>query len=200
MSTLLRHKSLLIRFLSLLGLGGVIFLAFWILSYYLLPEGVLRGRTAAAVLAGEEAASSLLLEFLRIVLLNTFMMVVIVMANRILIIKGFPLGYFPPLVLSAIYAVTLGTNSFSMPLPARMAPSLGVLLRSGPYEITSYLLMAASTYALPTYTFVNLIPPESEAIQPSPRFMENVSWPGFALAVLLMVGANLWEAYQIISY
>ena len=127
MSKWIRHQSLL----TLLGLGVVIFLAFWILSYYLLPEGVLRGRTASAALSGEEAAGSLLPEFLRIVLLNTFMMALVVAANRLLIIKGFPLGYFPPLVLSAMYAVTLGTNSFSMPLPARMAPSLEVLLRSG---------------------------------------------------------------------
>jgi len=196
----LRHESLLIRFLALLGLGSVIFLVFWILSYYLLPEGVLRGRTAAAALAGEQAASSLFREFLRIVLLNTFMMAVVILANRILIINGFPLGYFPPLVLSAMYAVTLGTNSFSMPLPARMAPSLGVFLRSGPYEIISYLLMAAATYALPTYRFLNLIPPDSEPIQPAPVFRKNVSWLGFTMALLIMIGANFWEALQIMAY
>ena len=188
------------RLLTLLGLGVVIFLAFWIFSYYLLPEGVLHSRTASAALSGEKAAVSLLPEFLRIVLLNTFMMALVVAANRLLIIKGFYLGYFPPLVLSTMYAVTLGTNSFSMPLPARMAPSLEVLLRSGSYEIASYFLMAASTYTLPTYKFLNLIPPDSEQIQPTPKFKENVSWLGFVLALLLMIGANLWEALQIMVY
>jgi hypothetical protein len=124
------------RFLILLGLGVVIFLAFWILSYYLLPEGVLYGRTTSAALSGEEAAGSLLLGFLRIVLLNTFMMALVVAANRLLIIKVFHLGYFPPLVLSTIYAVILETNSFSMPFIASLVPSLEVLLRSRSYEIT----------------------------------------------------------------
>jgi len=30
--------------------------------------------------------------------------------------------------------------------------------------------------------------------------MENVSWLGFVLALLLMIGANLWEALQIMVY
>jgi hypothetical protein len=81
-----------------------------------------------------------------------------------------------------------------------MAPSLEVLLRSGPYEIASYFLMAASTYTLPTYKFLNLIPPDSEQIQPTPKFKENVSWLGFVLALLLVIGANLWEALQIMVY
>lgn len=60
--------------------------------------------------------------------------------------------------------------------------------------------MAASTYSLPTYKFINLIPPDSEPIQPIPKFMENVSWLGFVLALLLMIGANFWEALQIMVY
>lgn len=199
MSRLLQHDSFLIRFLSLIGLGAVIFLVLWIFSFYFLPEGILRGRTAAAVLAGEEAADSFLLEFLRIVLLNMFMMVVVVVANRILVIRGFPLGYLPPLLLCAIYAITLGTNSFSIPLPNRMAPTFEVLLRSGPYEIASYILMAVSTRGLSTSEFKRLIPPDSEPIEPTPGFSENINWAGFVLAILLMIGANLWEAYQIVS-
>ncbi|MCD6425189.1 MAG: hypothetical protein J7L35_06750 [Anaerolineales bacterium] len=126
------------------------------------------------------------------------MMALMFAANRLLINKGLSLGYFPLLVLSTMYAVTLGTNSFSMPLPARMAPSIEVLLRSGPYEIASYFLMAASTYSLPTYKFLNLIPPDSEPIQPTPKFMENVYRLGFVVVLLLMIGSNLWEALQII--
>jgi len=199
MSKLLQHDSLLIRFFTLIGLGTVIFLLFWIFSFYLLPDGILRGRTAAAVLAGEEAADSLLFEFLRIVLLNMFMMVIVVVANRTLVIRKFPLGYLPPLLLCAIYAITLGTNSFSIPLPNRMAPSFEVLFRSGPYEIASYILMAASTYALPANEFKKLIPPDSKPIEPTPGFSNNINWAGFALAIVLMIGANLWEAYQIVS-
>lgn len=199
MSRLLQHDSLWIRFFTLLGLGTVIFLALWGFSYYLLPEGILRGRTAAAVLAGEEAAGSFTVEFLRIAFLNMFMLVVVVAANRIIVVYGFPLGYLPPILLSILYAITLGTNSFSIPLPHAMAPTFGVLFRSGPYEIAAYMLIATATYKLPTNIFKRLIPPDSKPIEPPPRFSENVNWTGVALAMLLLIGANLWEAYQIVS-
>jgi len=165
----------------------------------LLPEGILRGRTATAVLAGEDPADSILSEFLRIVFLNMFMIIIVIAANRTLVIHGFPLGYLPPLFMAALYAITLGTNSFSIPLPNRMAPSVEVLFRSGPYEITSYILMAVSTYKLPTNRFKRLIPPDSEPITPTPRFSKNIDWLGFAFAIVLMISANMWEAYQIIS-
>ena len=51
MYRLLRHENLLIRFLALYGLGLVIFLFAWALSYRFLPEGMLRGRSGAAALA-----------------------------------------------------------------------------------------------------------------------------------------------------
>jgi hypothetical protein len=199
MGKLLHHDALWVRFLSLMGLATVVFLVFWAVGYSWLPEGVLRGRSGAAVLAGEEAADTLLAEFLRIALLNLFPIAIVVAANRLLVIQGFPLGYLPPLLWSASYAITLGTNSFSIPLPARMAPSFAVLARSGPYEIAAYVLMAAATYALPTYVAKRLIPPDSEPIEPPPPFWASIDWIGFALALLLLIGASLWEAYKIVS-
>ncbi len=47
----LMHDRLLIRFGTLLGVVMLIFLGTWTVSYVLLPEGLLRGRTAAQVLA-----------------------------------------------------------------------------------------------------------------------------------------------------
>lgn len=199
MKRLILHESLWIRFLSMLGVGVFILLVFWSLSYQFLPEEVLRGRTGAAVLAGAEAAATFLAEFVRIALLNLFMMTMIIIANRLLEINGVPLGYFPPLFLSVIYAITLGTNSFSIPLPRQMPPSFGVLLRSGPYEIAAYILMAVSTYELPIYRFKRLIPPDSEAIEPEPAFTKNVEWLGFILAILILLIANAYEANQIVS-
>jgi hypothetical protein len=95
----------------MMTLGVATLLFFWILSYYLLPEAILRGRTGAAVLAGDEAADTFLAEFARIALLNLFMLMIIVIANRTLKVNEYPLGYFPPLFLSAIYAITLGMSS-----------------------------------------------------------------------------------------
>ena len=58
MKRLLCHKRLYVRFLALFGLGVVLFTLAWTLSYYFLPEGVLRGCTGSAILAGDEAAGS----------------------------------------------------------------------------------------------------------------------------------------------
>jgi hypothetical protein len=60
--------------------------------------------------------------------------------------------------------------------------------------------MVTSTYTLHTYKLLILIPPDPEQIQPTPKFKENVSWLGFVLALLLMIGANLWKALQIMVY
>jgi hypothetical protein len=138
-------------------------------------------------------------EFARIALINLIPIGVAIAANRLLLIDGFPLGYLPPLLWAASYAITLGTNSFTIPMPSRMAPSFRVLTRSGPYEIGAYILMAAATYALPTYRAKRLIPPDSEPIDPTPGWVQSIDWLGFALALLLLLGASLWEAYQIVT-
>ena len=58
MKSLLLHNRLIVRFLALFALVAVLFLLSWTVSYSFLPEGVLRGRTGAAILAGETAAPS----------------------------------------------------------------------------------------------------------------------------------------------
>lgn len=56
MQRLLMHRRLAVRFASLLALGLLILALAWALGYWVLPVGVLRGRNAAAALAGESAA------------------------------------------------------------------------------------------------------------------------------------------------
>ncbi|MEA3375687.1 MAG: hypothetical protein U9R72_05755 [Chloroflexota bacterium] len=193
---LLCHETWYVRSLSLLGLATALFVLAWTLSYYLLPEGILRSRSGAAVLAGEEAAASFALEFLRIAAINLAMMGVVVFANRLLRVQGYPLGYLLPLMS---YAVTLGTNSFSIPLRERMAPSFQVLRRSGPYEIAAYVLAAATTYGISANRFKRLIPPDSEPIEPTPEFARNADWSGLGFGVALLLAANAYEAYMILS-
>lgn len=196
---LLCHETWYVRSLSLLGVVIALFVLAWTLSYYLLPEGILRGRSGAAVLAGDEAAATFALEFLRIAAINLVMMGLVVFANRLLRVGGYPLGYLLPLVWSASYAVTLGTNSFSIPLLEPMPPSFAVLSRSGPYEIAAYVLVAAATYGISTNRFKRLIPPDSQPIEPAPEFAKNVDWLGLIPGVALLLAANAYEAYMIVS-
>jgi len=200
MKRLLCHERLYVRFLALFGLGVVLFTLAWTLSYYFLPEGVLRGRTGSAMLAGDEAAGSFLAEWLRIVALNLAAGSLIVVANRIYRYKGFPLGYLIPLVWLTLYAICLGTNSFSIPLPERMAPSLAVFGRSGLYELAALTLVAVATYSINLYEVTRFIPPTYEPITPTPKLALTVEqWVGLALAIAVLLTANAREAYMIVT-
>jgi hypothetical protein len=140
-----------VRFAALLGLGLLIFLAAWAAGYGLLPEGALRGRSAAAALAGATVAPSFWAEWGRLLAVNLLMSMLIVVFSSLLRLHGYPLGYLIPLVWFLTYGLSLGTNSFSIPLPQRMAPSLAVLGRSGLYELAAYTLVAAATAGLPRF-------------------------------------------------
>ena len=200
MKRLLCHERLYVRFLALFGLGAVLFTLAWTLSYFFLPEGVLRGRTGAAMLVGDEAADSFLAEWLRIMAVNLMAGSLIVLANRIYRYKGFPLGYIIPLVWLTIYAIFLGTNSFSIPLPERMAPSLAVFGRTGLYEIAAYTLVAVATYSINLYEVTRFIPPTYEPVTPKPKFSLTLEqWVGFSLGIAILLTANAREAYMIMT-
>ena len=94
----------------------------------------------------------------------------------------------------------LGTNSFSIPLPERMAPSLAVFGRTGLYEIAAYVLIAVATYSLPLYKAKRFFPPKSEPIIPKPKFSLTLKqWVGLGLAIAVLLVANAREAYMIVS-
>jgi hypothetical protein len=196
---LLCHERLHVRFLALFGLGVALFTLAWMLSYLFLPEGVLR-RTGAAQLAGDEAASSFIAEWLPIMAVNLVMVLPIVLANRIFRFRGYPLGYLIPLVWLTLYGMTLGTNSFSIPMPERMAPSQAVFGRTGLYEIAAYTLVAVATYSFPLYEVKRFFPPTSEPVIPTPKLSLTVEqWIGLGLAFAILPAANAWEAYMIVN-
>jgi len=198
MSKYLCHEKLWIRFLSYFGTSTLIFLIVWTISFLILPEGLIRGKTAT-VIVGNEAAGNFFVEFVRIAAYNLFFaMVLIIAANWIFKVGCYPLGYLIPLYFVFLYGILLGTNSFAIPLPDRMAPSFTVLRRSGIYEIMAFILMATSTYNISTYRVLSFIPPKSEEIKPKPRLSKDIDWAGFITAIILLLGANAWEAYQIV--
>ena len=200
MKRLLCHERLYVRFLALFVLGAVLFTLTWTLSYLFLPEGVLRGRTGSAILAGDQAAGSFITEWLRIVALNLMAGSLIVLSNRIYRFKSYPLGYIIPLAWLTVYAVCLGTNSFSIPLPERMAPSLAVLGRTGLFEIAAYSLVAVATYSINLYKVTRFIPPTYESIIPKPKFSLTLEqWIGLGLAIAVLLAANAREAFMIVT-
>ena len=202
MRHLLLHRRVHVRFLSLYALGAALFLGAWVVSYLVLPDGVLRGRTGAQLLAGSEPAGTFLAQWVRIAAINLTVGALFVVAPNLLRSHGYPLGYATPLAWAVLYAIYLGTNSFTFPLPeGRMPPSLAVLGRSGPYEIGVYMLASVATYSLPRFELKGrLFRERIEPIPPSDRSpLSKEQWAGIAVAAIILLAANAWEAHRIVA-
>ena len=145
MKKLLKSDKIKMRFLGLYLLSLIFLFLSWFIAYYFLPEGLLRGRTALSSFAGDSAASSIILEFFKIFILNTIAFSVIIAGNYILRVKYFSFGYLVPLAWTILYGLTLGTNSFAIPVSEKLAPGWRVFLRSGPYEMMAAVLLAVAT-------------------------------------------------------
>jgi hypothetical protein len=110
-----------------------------------------------------------------------------------------PLGYLIVSSHSLIYAILLGTNSFGIPAPARFAPSLSTLLsRSGIFEISAYIAIAAATSRLVLWKQRSWKDFHSERVG-SPKEWHLNTWElvTIALSVVLLAIGNLREAAQI---
>jgi hypothetical protein len=188
------NDSIIVRFISLFVIGAILFTTVWYLSYHLLPEGLMRGKTGAAIIIGSDAAPTMLEEWGKIVLYNLVALFVIVLINFIRYRDRFPLGYITPLGLIALYAVFLGTNSFSMPMPEPMAPSLAIFGRGGPYEMIAYMLVAVATYNQSRIALTE----EILRISPVPR-MSLEQWAGVGLAIAMILLAGWREAAMIMA-
>jgi hypothetical protein len=194
------NDRIIVRFISLFVIGTILFTLVWHLSYHFLPEGLLRGKTGAAIIVGSEAAPTMLEEWGKIVLFNLAILFLIILVNLIRYLNRFPLGYVTTLGLIALYAVFLGTNSFSIPMAERMAPTLAVLLRGGPYEMTAFILMAVTTYNQSRFALTKDMHSlkDLHRISPVPR-LSLEQWIGIGLAITLILFAGWREAAMIVA-
>jgi len=196
------HKRLLVRFLSLLAAVSVVFVGVWSASYWLLPEGLLTGRTGGAVLAGDDLAGGRVwLEWLRILGLNLLVMgLFMVPANLIVTKRGYPFGYVAVVVIAAGFATAIGTNSFTIPMPVRLPPSFSAFGAAGVYEIMAYVLVVTATTSIGRWRVKRwfAIRGTTERVRRShdrTTLMErNV---GVLLAFVVLASAGAWEAIQI---
>ncbi|VUT26980.1 MAG: hypothetical protein MASP_01807 [Candidatus Methanolliviera sp. GoM_asphalt] len=188
------NDSIIVRFISLFVTGAILFTLVWYLSYYFLPEGIMRGKTGSAIIVGSEAAPTMLAEWGTIVMWNLGALFLVFLVNLIRYLDRFPLGYVTTLGLITLYAVFLGTNSFSIPMAERMVPTLAVFSRGGPYEMTAFILVAVATYNQSRFALTN----NSYRISPVPR-MSLEQWIGIGLAIALILLAGWREAAMIIA-
>jgi len=194
------NDRIIVRFISLFMIGAILFTAVWYLSYYFLPEGILQGKTGSAIIVGSEVAPTMLEEWGTIVLFNLGILFLVFIVNLIRYLDRFPLGYITPLGMITLYAVFLGTNSFSIPMAEPMAPTLAVLLRGGPYEMTAFILMAVATYNQSRIALTKDMHSMKDIhrISPVPR-LSLEQWAGIGLAIALILLAGWREATMIMA-
>ncbi len=194
----LLNERLVVRFAALFGAAALLFVLAWLVGYYLLTEGAVAGtRTESNTVATE---STLVWELLRILTWNlTLPLIAIVGANLLLRINGYPLGYLMPLLWSLWYGLIIGSNSFAIPMVERMAPSLAVLQRAGPYEFAGYCLIAVATYGLPRFEMKHFLEGKIERVLPTPLLLTFQQWFGLGLGLLVVVLAGRREAMMIVA-
>ncbi len=198
LARVLQHERLIVRTAGLMAVAALLFMAAWYAGYYLLPEGILRGRTAMAP-AGSGVAPSVLREWLGMALWNvTVPLALIVAGNVLLRINGYPLGYLPPLFNVVMYGLIIGTNSYTIPMPTRMAPSLAVLGRAGPYEFAGYLLVAAATSTLSCWEIRRFMRSNPERVAERPALSRG-QWLAVGAGIAVILLAAWREAAMIVA-
>lgn len=120
--------SLAVRTARVAGVGGLVFLVAWYLSYLFLPEGFLRfGSTRGFAAGGAIVAAAILA------------------GNLLLRVKGLPAGYLAA-AWGFLYAgVLAGTNSFLIPYSERITPTFRVFSRGIVYEMAAWAILAAAS-------------------------------------------------------
>jgi hypothetical protein len=195
------HDRLLVRFGALLGVSMAVFLSAWTLSYFFIPEGVLRGRLVGQALAGNDlAGGSVWLEWLRIFAINLGVMLLLVVAPNVFRTAGdYPLGYISVTLMAVVNGITLGTNSFTFLLGGKVPPTLAIFGSSGLYEIAAYVLAAAAATSISKYRFMGKWPKQTveTIVPPQARSVIQERYVGLLLAITILLIATGWEAYRI---
>jgi hypothetical protein len=146
--------SLSNRVLWLYGLFMLLSNAAYVLAYYLLPEGFLRGspvQATARVSATGTFWSQLALTFL----MNLGLLLVLSVWWNLIQVRGFPLGYLWPIVTAVQSGVVAGTNSFlqSDLTKVNVRDGMAMSLSIGGLEFLAYILIIASTVSIVVYQF-----------------------------------------------
>jgi hypothetical protein len=200
---LLLNDRLVVRFAVLFTLAAAGFLICQAIAYLWLPQGLLRGASVGAVVAGNEAAGSFMVEWARIIAWNLAILVLVFVAPNLLrLASGIPLGYLPAITMTAYMGIITGTNSFTMAAGAgKIAPSLEWLAHPGFYELAAYVLAAAATYEIARWQVVTVGGKES-IVRFHPvhgRWRSRQLWLALMGAVALLLAANAWEAQRILE-
>lgn len=135
------------RVLWLYGLYMLVTNTFFLIGYYLLPEGALRQgpQTAAArVVASADAFGP---ELALTLLFNIGVVVLVAVLMNLNRVNGFPLGYLYPISLGVVSGLIPGTNSFvsSDLADYTVREGMALSLSIGNLEMLGYICVIAAT-------------------------------------------------------
>jgi hypothetical protein len=193
----LESDKVLMRLAALWLICALLFTVAWTASYYLLPEEVLRGKLLGQYIPIE--TSHVITTFLRIFGVNLLAGCGLVALANLFQVGDTSLGYQIVMFHAGLYGVLLGTNSFGIPAPARFAPSLETILsRSGAFEITAYIAIAAATRGLAIQRQRSWLDWHSEQVGSWREWRLNYAEITVIVgAILLLTAACYREAVQI---
>ena len=139
----LSHRDPLRRSLGAVGIALVLWFGAWVASYLFLAEGLLRDLMSARIPDGILQAGPGL--GVTIFEWNLLFGVGAVIVGSFFALGPISLGYFAPWWWALGYGVALGTNSFVISVPGKIAPRIDVLWNHiGAPEMLAYLLVAAA--------------------------------------------------------
>jgi len=153
------QNSVFKRILWLYGLSTLLFNASFLVGYYLLPEGFMRGSPLMA--AGELVASaeSFWPQFGLTLLFNVGLITVFGVGANLQQVRNFPAGYLIPIFLGIGGGLVVGTNSFIASDLSRYSVRDGMALglSIGELEMLAYIITIASTVKFGIYQYRSLV-------------------------------------------
>jgi hypothetical protein len=197
------HEKLAVRIPTAIVLYLALFFGSAILSYFLLPEGLLRNKNP---LQNWEVSNSLLVGALQIFSYNLLSVLVILCANLFANAGQqdgiyLPYGYIGLAVLYTLNGITLGTWSFSVerewiPLADRLLQTFNLAQRAGLWEMLGQLLIACATAGI---AIVKVNGKDVSSRKLREVRLSGIEKGALALGVCLMLAGALIESNAILQ-
>ena len=143
------------RAMWLYGLHTVLNNGTYLLGFYFLPQGVMRGSPQVGVGGMVAQANSFWSQLALTLLFNLGVMVVIIVLCNLNRVRTVPVGYLIPIVLGITGGLISGTNSFAASDLTRYNAweGLALGLSIGGLEMMAYVLVVAATANLTVYQY-----------------------------------------------
>lgn len=195
---ILQHDRLPARALGALAGGLALLYISWGVGYYVLPEGILRGKLSGGLPMNTGSVEVLYLQILGYNLLLPGLLTVLLSLMQV---GRYSLGYNVPFLNVILYGLWLGSNSFAVPMPQRQAPTLAVFVqRTGPYEMIAFLLVAAAFARSGRVRQMSFWRGPVVAVPPAERRRFGAAeYLAVALAIVILAAANLIEAVMLVE-